>query len=60
MAASIPTKVGTRLMTCFFIDRRTPESPEKILQSIILIRPGAGPEFGHTDGRIEDRGIGVA
>ena len=60
MAPSVLPRVDARPTARFFIQRGTCQRPEKIVQSVILIRPGAGPEFSYTDGRIQDSGVGVA
>jgi len=38
----------------------TCQRPEKIVQGVVLIRPGAGPEFSYTDRRIKDGSVRVA
>src|SRR5260370_5731361 len=60
MASSVLPKVDARLTTRFFVDWNTCQRPEKIVQSGVFIRPGAGPEFSHTDRRIEHGGVSVA
>src|SRR5580704_15612430 len=60
MAPSVLPQVDARLTPRFFVDGGACQRPEKIIQSVILIRSGAGPEFSYTDGRIQDTSVGVA
>ena len=60
MASSVLPQVDACLTTRFLVYRNTCQRPEKIVQRFVLIRPGAGPEFSHTDRRIKDGSVCVA
>src|SRR5579859_899049 len=60
MAPSVLAQVDARLTTRFFVDRNTCQRAEKIVQSFVLIGPGAGPKLSHTDRRVEDGSVSVA
>src|SRR5438874_11431506 len=59
MAPSVLPQVDARLTSRFLVDWNTSQRPEKIVQSVILTRPGACPEFSYTDRGIQDTSVGV-
>ena len=52
-----PLSAYFTLTTRLFVDRSACQRPKKTFQGVILTRPGASPEFSHTNGRIKDSGI---
>jgi hypothetical protein len=60
VAQSVLSQPYSGPMPRFFPDRGARQRTEKVVQSVMLMRPGACPQFRHTHRRIEHGSVGVA